>query len=501
MEITNEIVEKVIKVCKRRGIIFPTAEIYGGLAGFFDYGPIGIKIKRKIIESWREFFVKNENVFEVEGNIVLPKEVFKASGHLESFVDPITQCEKCKSLFRADQLIEDAIGEFVEGLPIDKLTEIIKEKNIRCPSCKGKLGEVKYFNLLLKTEVGPAGGKIAYLRPETAQNIFINFKRIVDSTRAKLPFGVAQIGLSFRNEISPRRFLIRLRSFNQMEIEMFLDPENLEDCPKFKEIENVEIKILTQEAQKKGGKEIKIKVKDAVEKKIIPNKWLAYFMAKEVIWLNSLGIPAKAIRFRHLLPEETPHYSKGNFDLEIKFNFGWKESIGNAYRGDYDLKRHSKYSGVDLSIAINGKKIIPHVIEPSFGIERPFFAILLYCFREDDRGWTWFKFPPKIAPFLAGVFPLVSKNGLDKKAKEVYDTLKNCFEIFYDEKGSIGKRYARADEIGVPFGITIDHQTLQDETVTVRDRDSKKQKRVKIKDLVNILWKLMNEEIKFEEIK
>lgn len=500
MALARETVEKVIEICKRRGIIFPTAEIYGGFSGFFDYGPIGLRIKKKIVEDWRKFFLKNENIVEIEGNVILPEEVFKASGHLNSFVDPITQCKKCKSLFRADQLIEDLTGKFVEGLGTEELSKIIREKNIRCPNCRGELSEVKIFNLLFKTEVGPIGGKFGYLRPETAQNIFLNFKRVFEASRAKLPFGIAQVGLSFRNEISPRRFLIRLRSFQQMEIEMFVDPEKINECPKFKEIENVELKILTREAQKKGEKEVKVKAKEAFDKKIVPNKWLLYFMVKELIWFKSLGIPGEFIRFRHLLEEETPHYSKTNFDLEIKFDFGWKESVGNAYRSNYDLKKHSEFSKVDLSVVENGRKIIPHVIEPSFGIERPFFAILLYNFREDERGWSWFAFPPKIAPFLAGIFPLVKKDGLAEKAKEVFNLLRDCFDVFYDEKGSIGKRYARADEIGIPFAITIDYQTLKDDTVTIRDRDTTNQKRVKVKDLKNLLWKLMNEEVKFEEI-
>ncbi len=499
MQVSKELVQKVIEICKRRAIIFPTAEIYGGLAGFFDYGPVGLRIKRKLVNYWREFFVsREENIFEIEGSIVLPEKVLEASGHVKSFVDPITQCKKCKSLFRADHLIEDKTGKFVEGLSCEELTKIIKKEGIRCPNCKGELSEVRLFNLLLKTQIGPVEGKIAYLRPETAQTIFIDFKRVFRAMRGKLPFGIAQVGYSFRNEISPRRFLIRLRGFQQMEIEMFLDPEKLNDCPRFKEVENVKIRILTREAQKKGEKEIEITVKEAFEKGIVPNKWMLYFMAKEWLWLKSLGIPENAMRFRHMLPEETPHYSKGNFDLEIKFDFGWKECIGNAMRSDYDLSRHSEFSKEDLSVTTeDGRKVIPHVVEPSFGIERPFFAILLYNFREDNRGWSWFSFPPKIAPYLAAVFPLVKKDGLPEKAREVYEMLRKCYsdDIIYDEKDSIGKRYARCDEIGVPFCITIDYQTLEDNTVTIRFRDTTQQIRVKIENLVNKLWELREAKI------
>jgi glycyl-tRNA synthetase len=496
MEISKKIAEKVIEICKRRGIIFPTAEIYGGVGGFFEYGPIGVLLKRKLENYWREFFVKSEeNIVEIEGCVVLPDYVWDASGHLKNFVDPLTQCKKCKAMHRADNLIEEETGKFVEGLSVEELTKIIREKKLKCPKCGGELEDVKLFNLLLKTEIGPIEGEKASLRPETAQNIFMNFKRVFNAARGKLPFGIAQVGKSFRNEISPRQFLIRLREFNQCEIEMFIDPQKLNDCPKFNEVANTKIKIYTREAQKSGGNPIELTAKEAFEKGIIPNKWLAYFLAKEFIWFQSLGIPAEALRFRHMLPEETPHYSKGNFDLEVKFDFGWKECVGNALRGDYDLKQHMKNSKEDLSVTINGRKILPFVIEPSFGIERPLAAILLYCFREGkERGWSWFAFPPKISPYVAGVFPLVNKDDLPEKAREVYNILRECYDVYYDDSGSIGKRYARADEIGCLTAITCDYQTLEDDTVTIRDRDTTIQIRANIKDLKNILWRVLEGE-------
>jgi glycyl-tRNA synthetase len=496
-------IKKIVEICKRRGIIFPTAEIYGGFSGFFEYGPIGVLIKRKLENYWREYFVKPDPIFEIEGCLVLPEKVFEASGHLKDFVDPIAQCKKCKVMHRADHLIQDLTKKFVEGLGPEELTKIIKEKKLKCPKCKGELEDVRLFNLLLKTDVSPAGGETAYLRPETAQNMFINFKRIVNTTRTNLPFGIAQCGRSFRNEISPRQFIVRLKEFNQFEIEMFIDPKKLDDCPNFEKVADTKIIIYTREAQKENKKPIEITAREAWEKKIIPNKWMAYFLAKEFIWFQSLGIPKEALRFRHMLPEETPHYSKGNFDLEIKFEFGWKESVGNALRADYDLKQHAKFSKEDLSIVTSdGRKIIPWVVEPSFGVERPLAGVLYYCFREGmERGWSWFAFPPRIAPYHVGVFPLVNKDGLPEKAKEIYEMLKKCFDVFYDDKGSIGKRYARADEIGVPFGITIDYETLKNDSITIRDRNTTKQVRVKIKDLVNTLWKLINEEIKFEDLK
>ena len=487
---------KIQSITLRRGFFIPSSEIYGGLAGFFDYGHLGVMMKNKFIQCWREFFIKSvENIYEIETSIIQPREVFEASGHLKSFVDPITQCEKCKSIFRADHLIEDAINKFVEGLSPEELTKIIKDAGIKCPKCKGKLGDVRLFNLMFKTFVGPLGNKESYLRPETAQGIFVNFKRVLSATRAKLPFGIAQIGKSFRNEISPRHFIVRLRAFNQMEIEYFVHPEKLDECEYFKEVENVKLRILTREAQEKGGEEIVITAKEAVEKNILPNKTFAYFLAKEMIFYQFLGIPFEALRFRHMLPEETPHYSKGNFDLEVKFDFGWKEVVGNAYRTDYDLKNHMKYSGKDLTVTLDdGSKVIPHVIEPSFGIERSIYAMLLYVLREDKkRGWDWLDLKPKIAPFLAGIFPLVTKDKLPERAREVFNMLKGCYDVFYDDRGSIGKRYARADEIGTPVCITIDYQTLEDDTVTMRDRNTTKQVRVKISELKNRLWKVLQE--------
>jgi glycyl-tRNA synthetase len=493
-------IEKIIQIAKKRGLIFPSSEIYGGLSGFFDYGNVGVLLKRKIENSWREFFVKSEEkIFEVETSLIMHERVWEASGHLKGFIDPITQCKKCNSFYRADNLIEEILGKFVEGLKPEELTKIIKENDLKCPRCKGELSEVKIFNLMLSTNIGPATGNTAYLRPETAQGIFVNFKNLLVSTRASLPFGIAQIGKSYRNEISPRQWLIRLREFTQMEIEYFFNPNKIEIPDE--NLLGTRIKILTREAQKeKNPKEIEIKAGEAVEKGILPNKMMAYFLAKEFLWYQSLGIPKEALRFRHMLPEETPHYSKGNFDLEIKFDFGWKEVVGNAYRSDYDLSSHMKHSGENFEVVDDGKKIIPHVIEPSFGMERTIYAVLLYSFKEGkDRGWSWFAFPPKIAPFSLGVFPLVSRDGLPEKAREVYLELKKDFDVFYDEAGSIGKRYARADEIGTSYGITIDYQTLKENTVTIRDRDSTKQVRVELKNLKELLQKMLNGEIEFEK--
>jgi len=489
-----EKIEKITQIAKKRGFVFPSSEIYGGLSGTYDFGPIGFLLKKKIIDFWREFFIKSEdNIFEIETSLIMPEKVFEASGHLKGFIDPITKCKKCKNVFRADHLIEDSTKMFVEGMGPEELTKIIREKNIRCPKCGGELEDVKVFNLMFQMNVGALGDTKGYLRPETAQGIFVNFKNVLVSTRAKLPFGIAQIGKSFRNEISPRQWLIRLREFTQAEIEFFINPEE-KTFEKLKDYENVKIRILSREAQKEGKPEEEMSAREALEKGIIPSEYMAYFIAKEQLFYESLGIPKEAIRFRHMLPEETPHYSKGNVDMEILFDFGWKEVVGNAYRSDYDLKKHVEYSKEDLSYVFeDGKKIIPHVIEPSFGIERTIYAVLLYSFIEDEeRGWNWFKFVPKIAPISVAVFPLLNKEEMIKKSLEIFKNLRKEFDAIFDKSGSIGKRYARADEIGIPYCITVDHQTLEDESVTIRDRNTTKQERVKIEELSTKLKNLLN---------
>ncbi|MFH7880384.1 MAG: glycine--tRNA ligase [Candidatus Aenigmatarchaeota archaeon] len=484
-------VEKIEKIAKRRGFIFKSSEIYGGVSGFYDYGPLGFILKEKLIKYWRDFFIKEDNIFEIETSLIMPEKVFEASGHLKGFTDPITICKKCKKVFRADNLIEDLLKIFVEGKKAEELTKIIRENNLKCPECNGELEDVKVFNLMFKTNIGPLEGSVGYLRPETAQGIFVNFKNVLNSMRAKLPFGIAQVNKSFRNEISPRQWLIRLREFTQAEIEFFVNPE--EKFEKLKKYENVKIRVLSKEAQKHGKSEEEMSIKEALEKGIIPIDYMAYFIAKEQIFYESLGIPKEAIRFREVLDEEKPHYSKGNVDMEIRFDFGWKEVVGNAYRTDYDLRNHSLYSKEDLSYVYpDGKKIIPHVIEPSFGIERTIYAILLYSFVEDEkRGWDWFNFVPRISPINVAVFPLVKKDNLPEIAIKIYEELKKEFDCIYEENDSIGKRYARADEIGINYCITVDYQTLEDSTVTIRDRNTTIQKRLKIGELKNEIKNLL----------
>ncbi|MBI4399306.1 glycine--tRNA ligase, partial [Candidatus Micrarchaeota archaeon] len=459
--------EEVMEIALKRGFLIPSNEIYGHIAGFYDYGTVGCALKRRIENLWRDMFIKKEGFFEIETVTILPEIVLEASGHVSNFADPLVSCLNCKKKFRADHLIGDKTKEKAEGLKPEELNALIEKYNLRCPECKGELEPVKWFNLMFKTNIGAIEGHIAYSRPETAQGIFVNFPRIFRAHGSKLPLGIAQIGKSYRNEISPRQGLLRLREFTQMELEYFFNPKD-QAHQNFKSVQDFMLKIYTKEEQlKRSEKSLEITAKDAVKEGIIPNEILAYFMVQETQFYQKLGIPYEMFRFRHMLPEETPHYSKGNFDLEVNTSYGWIESIGNAYRTDYDLKNHSEKSKKDLSALIEGEgKIMPHVVEPSFGVDRLFWCLLEACYRKsggaEKRDWEWFDFLPRIAPYTIAVFPLMKKDGLDEKAKELTRNLReNGFSVIYDESGSIGKRYARADEIGVPYCLTLDYDSLQ----------------------------------------
>ena len=482
----KSLLEEVMTVSLRRGILYPSAEIYGGLAGFYDFGPIGARIRNRLVNLWRTRFVENRDfVYEVSGNTLLPSPVFKASGHLDHFTDPSAECTK-GHVIRVDTLIEERLKIPAEGKTDKELEAIIQAHKIRCPVCGDPLKEVKSFGLMFGTNVG-GERRQAFLRPETAQNIFLGFKRVQTTMRAKLPFGIAQIGRSYRNEISPRQSIVRVREFGQMEIEYFIDPKQLNVCPLFDNLAEVSLNFVTREAQEKAMKKsstdyssIQVTVKEAVNKKLVPNQWMACILGDEVEFFKLLGIPENAIRFRHMRPEETPHYSGGNFDLEIHLSFGWKEVIGNAYRRDHDLKSHMKGSQKDLSLDVKGKKVVPHVIEPSFGIDRIIYAILEHTYRpkDDTRGWTWFQLPITLAPYQAVILPLLNRPELEEKAMRLFNVCKQQgLAVVYDASGRIGRRYARADEIGIPKAVTIDPQSLEDETATIRDRDTGNQTR------------------------
>ncbi|MEM4389492.1 MAG: glycine--tRNA ligase [Candidatus Micrarchaeia archaeon] len=495
--------KRIWEIALKRCFLIQSAEIYNPPAGFYDFGPVGTALKKKIENAWRDFFIRREGFLEVETTVFLPEPVLRASGHVAQFADPLVECTNCGKRFRADELIRDHIGkhreEYLEkkpewasvrtdGVPLEELTRIINTMGIACPECGGALTEAKPFNLMFKTNIGPIEGNTAYARPETAQGIFLDFHRIFRAHGAKLPMGIAQIGRSFRNEISPRQGLLRLREFTQMELEYFFDPGE-PSHPRFKEVENEILRIYTREEQAKNSqKVIEVSAGEAVRSGLIPNEIMAYFLVREAQFYDWMGV--KNHRFRHMLPEETPHYSKGNFDLEVHTSYGWIETIGTAYRTDYDLASHSKASGKEISVFLEGekKKIVPHVVEPSFGVDRLFWCVLEAAYRKgggaDGRDWEWFDFPAHIAPFECAVLPLMKKDGLAEKAKEIVEMLRaEGFNALYDESGSIGKRYARADEIGVPYCITIDYGTLEDESVTIRFRNDGKQERARWREL------------------
>ena len=433
----NDLVQKIVSFAKRRGFVFSSSEIYGGFSSCYDFGPLGVEMKNNIKKAWwSEMVRKRENIVGLDSSILMSPEVWKASGHLTAgFADELVECKKCHHRFRRDFL----------NLPAGKN---------KCPDCGGKLTEAKKFNLMIKTFIGPVENEaaVAYLRPETCQGIYVNFKNVLNSMRLKIPFGIAQIGKAFRNEITPRNFIFRTREFEQMEMQWFCRP---------KEADN----------------------------------FFEYWLKERLNWYYNLGVSGKNLRTCEVPKKELPHYAKRAVDIEYKFPFGWKEIEGIHNRGDWDLSNHAKHSGEDLKY----EGYFPHIIETSHGVDRSLFTFLIEAYSEVKGGRsknavkeaeTVLKIHKDLAPVKAAVLPLV-KNKLQivKKAKEVYGTLKENFMVQYDETGAIGRRYRRQDEIGTPFCVTIDFDTLKDGAVTVRDRDTMKQKRVKIDELVQCLKK------------
>lgn len=450
--------EKVVSLSKRRGFIYPGSEIYGGLANTYDYGPLGAELLRNIRNLWWKAFVQEKSdMVGLDSSIISHHKVWEASGHVAGFADAMIDCKNCKARMRADHLIENYFAEknetkLVEGLSPEELEDIINENKIKCPNCgKHDWTKVRKFNLLFPVQLGIVEGEQgqAYLRGETAQGIFINFKNVVDSTRVRLPFGIGQIGKSFRNEITPGNSVFRTIEFEQGEIEYFFDPNrsNWEE---------------------------------------IFNEWKARIF--EFV-LKDLGIREENLRWREHDDKERSFYSKKTEDMEYKFPFGFKELWGLAYRTDYDLSQHANVSKQDLVIMDpeTNQKIVPHVIEPAVGINRLLLMVLVDAYSEQENR-TVLKLHPKLAPYKAAVFPLLAnKPELVEKARGIYDKLKSEFNISWDDRGNIGKRYLSQDEAGTPYCITVDFQTLEDDTVTVRDRDTATQERVEISKLFDFI--------------
>ncbi len=448
----QKLMEKIVAFCKRRGIIFPSSEIYGGFANSYTYGPLGSEIKKNIKDLWWQRFVRNrEDMVGIDGPILLHPKTWEASGHVAGFNDQLIDCKQCRARLRADHLIEEALDIDCEGLEDADVSKLIIENEIKCPKCGSQdFTEVRKFNLMFSTEMAKVGEtSVAYLRPETAQAIFLEYKNVVDSTRVKLPFGIGQMGKAFRNEITPGNFIFRVIEFEQMEIEYFIYEKDW--------------------------------------KKIF-EEWFDEMKQ----WCTDIGLDSKHCHEYEHPKEKLSHYSKRTIDIEYDFPFGKKELYGLAYRTDFDLLQHHKFSGQKLEWRDEGgEPFIPHVIEPTFGVDRSVLAVICGAYNEekleDGSERVVLKIKSAIAPVKVAVFPLMKKDGMPEKAHEILKTLQRFGAVEYDDGGAIGKRYRRHDEIGTPVCVTVDYDTLEDNTVTIRDRDTMKQERVAIADLGTIL--------------
>ncbi len=491
---TDERLTKFQEFITSKSIFFPSAEIYSdNFAGFYEYGPIGNKIRLNIIDFWRKEFVKKNNFLEISGSVILPKSVFEASGHLKKFDDPIATCSKCKQVFKLDKLLSTTIDKEVhENLSDEEYNQIIKENNVVCSFCKSPLEKITRFNLMAPLNIGAKEGNIGYLRGETCQSIFIDFLRVYKTSRQMLPLGICQHGKVYRNEISPRNGLLRCREFEQLECELFFNPKKINDID-ISNILNKKIRLRL----KKDDQEKEYSVKEIIDQEIVCGKTIVYYMSVLQTFLLDIGFSIKDLRFREPSDQEKAFYSKQQFDLEIFSENSWVELFCINYRTDYDLTSHTKGSKKDLSIVEDSEKFIPHVLEvASIGLDRLFYLLLERSFvlkEANQEKRNVLMLSSKISPFFVSILPLVKKDGLLEKGQEIYNNLKQenlPFDIFFDEKGSIGKRYARLDEIGCNFCLTIDHQTLEDKTLTIRNRDTFEQKRINVDDLKETLLSL-----------
>ncbi|MBT8382405.1 MAG: glycine--tRNA ligase [Ignavibacteria bacterium] len=432
----NDVLDKIVSLAKRRGFVFQSSEIYGGLNGCWDYGPLGVELLKNIKNEWWKTMTYREDVEGIDASILMHPRVWEASGHVENFTDPMVDCKECKARFRADQL-EDAMcgSKAYKG-----------RKAIKCKE-EGKFPEARQFNLMFKSFIGPVedSGAVVYLRPETAQGIFVNFLNVQGASRQKIPFGIAQLGKAFRNEINTKNFLFRTREFEQMEMQFFVKPKDDE-------------------------------------------KWFEYWRDERLEWFKSLGMNTEKLRLQPHGETELAHYAKEAVDIEYEFPFGWGEIEGIHNRTDFDLKKHEEFSGKSLKYFDEAakEKFIPFIIETSAGASRSFMAFLIDAYNEEEvkgEKRAVLKFHPKLAPVKAAIFPLVNKDGMPEIARKIETDLRKNFRVFYDDKGAVGRRYRRQDEAGTPFCITVDTQTLEDKTVTVRERDSMEQERVVVDKL------------------
>ncbi|MGC4190842.1 MAG: glycine--tRNA ligase [Thermomicrobiales bacterium] len=451
--------EKIVALSKRRGFVFPGSDIYGGLANTWDFGPLGVELKNNIKQLWWKTFIHHRrDMVGLDAGILMHPRVWEASGHVVNFNDPLVDCKTCKARFRADHLLEQRLGvEDADGMSAEEMSRLIREANLRCPNCgNATLTDARQFNMMFKTTIGPVSetGTEVYLRPETAQGIFVQYKNILGSSRVKVPFGIGQIGKAFRNEITPGNFIFRVLEFEQMEIEYFIHPDEWE------------------------------------------HQFDAWLQAQQH-WIDAIGLNPDYVRVREHAPEKLSHYSKRTADYEYLFpgSLGWGELYGLAYRTDFDLRSHQEASGVDLTWfdQANNRRFLPHVIEPTFGVERTFITVMLDSYDEEETvdvngkpdTRVVLRLDPKLAPYKAAILPLAKKPELTSLAGDIFAEVQGDLGVLidYDETGNIGKRYRRQDEIGTPFCFTVDFDSLEDGAVTVRDRDTTKQERIAIGDV------------------
>lgn len=509
--------ERILELALQRSFFFPSNEPYPAISGFYDYGPVGKLLKNKIENLWRQRFLREYGFHEIEASIVTPEIILKASGHVDSFSDPAVQCQSCKSVLRADHLVEEKEPAYKYAGKTGELDAKIAHYKIACPSCKkGTFGNAFVSGLMFSTGIGASQEK-SYCRPETAQGTFTSFLRLFRNHGTKLPLAAAQIGKSFRNEISPRKGLVRMREFTQMELEYFFNPTQ-------SSIDGFDLLANTPLVFSIKGHQKIMTAKEAIAQGVSPNEIFSLFLVLQSRFYDECGIPKDKRVLRVLDKSELPHYSKGNIDMEVETSLGSIETIGTAYRTNWDLSQHAIFSKTSMEVYVEEekKKVIPHVVEAAFGVDRLFYSILEHCYRpadstpqpasktqdpkpetingsgnserisragaqestESGKAWEWFDFPPLIAPYPVAVFPLMKKDGLAEKAQSIAAMLRTRFDCFYQESGSIGKRYARADEIGVPYSITVDYDSLKDDSVTIRYRNDGKQERIPVSSLL-----------------
>ncbi|MFC7071520.1 glycine--tRNA ligase [Halovenus rubra] len=576
--------DRLAELAKRRGFFNQSAEAYGGVAGFYTFGPQGAALKDNVEAAWRDRYVTREGHMEIDAPTILPESVFEASGHLETFNDMLVECAECEESHRADHLVEDhpdADIEDAEALPNEEVGTLIGKFDIACPNCGTALAEepVDDFNLMFGTNIGPGSSSPGYLRPETAQGIFVDFPQWAEYARNQLPFGVAQIGTAYRNEISPRKSIIRVREFTQAELEHFIDPDT--DEPPLERVEDVVIPLysVTEQQSDDGGVQ-EMTVREAVDEGIIETDWLAYYLGLSKRWYERIGVDMDRFRYRQHLSGELSHYASECWDAEGELGGDWAELTGFATRGSYDLDKHAEYTGEEFSVfqqydepvtverptvdpemsffgpefggaagdivdelaslaernpdafdsstvtldvdgetyevptektgftieevTESGEQVTPHIIEPSFGVGRLVYTVLAHSYQQDKidgEERTRLALPPEVAPTTVGVFPLMDKDGLGERARELANDLREAgLEVTYDDSGAIGRRYRRQDEVGTPFCVTVDYDTLDESTVTVRERDSTEQVRVPISELAETLCTLRDGNVAFREL-